>query len=173
MHTHIHQLVLYLQESPFLPKATSAYPAKEPGAHVQISCSLFWFFPAAGGAFCLIYSVLLSRQNYLCPPELFHAPQPCGLRSLRKQLLTFSACVRATRRHQRPILQIQQEETLSSSQDFWLRSWKCQSPDFPKHLTSNSSFRVHSTTPQFASQSTYFCKADPLLCFAQGTHGAP
>lgn len=54
--------MLYLQESPFLPKAATAFPAKEPGAHVQISRSLFCFIPAAdGAAFCLIYSVLLTR----------------------------------------------------------------------------------------------------------------
>lgn len=59
---HTQQHILYLQESPFLPKAATTSPAKEPGARVRISCSLVGVIPAAGGAaFCLIYSVLLTR----------------------------------------------------------------------------------------------------------------
>lgn len=60
--THTTRHALFTGVSPFLPKAPTAAPAKEPGAHVQISCSLFCFIPAAGGAaFCVIYSVLLTR----------------------------------------------------------------------------------------------------------------
>lgn len=171
-HTHMHHHMLYLQESPFLPKAATASPAKEPSAHVQISRSLFCFIPAAGGAaFCLIYSVLLTRcsEDRIIYVLLSFSRLLSAVASTRANSCLHSVHLRAVRRHQRPILQTRSGEALSSSQDFWLPSWRWQSPDFPKHFMFHSSFHVQITAPLC----THSYKPDALLCFARAIHRAP
>lgn len=167
--------MLYLQESPFLPKAATASPAKEPGAHVQISRSLFCFIPAAGGAaFCLIYSVLLRRcsEDRIIYVLLSFSRLLSAVASTRANSCLHSARLRAARRHQRPILQTWSGEALSSSQDFWLPSWRWQSPDFPKHFMLDSSFHVQITAPLCTREHPLVqARCPPLLCpgYTQGT----
>lgn len=67
--TRMQQGTLYLQEPPPAPPATASSLAEQPGAHVQISCSLFLLveLPYLQHA----TQTLLRRQNYLCPQGLF------------------------------------------------------------------------------------------------------